>query len=131
MSVRSHTHCSPPRNRSMIPSRVGSASARNSAAARSRSLSVVVAMASNISKFLDESRLELFRRPRAGGPEQNCCVQGVIARDADELAEIAADVFRDRVRARPDLVIALPAGRTPRRIYRRVAALQARAPGAY
>ena len=38
----------------------------------------------------------------------------LIARDADELAEIAADVFRERVRARPDLAMAVPAGRTPR-----------------
>src|SRR5437763_1461218 len=52
----------------------------------------------------------------------------LIARDADELAEIAADVFRERVRARPDLVMAVPAGRTPRRMYARMAQLQARAP---
>src|SRR2546428_4434593 len=131
MSGRSHAHCSPPGNRSMIPSRVGSASARNSAAARSRSLSVAVAMAPNISKLLDESRPESFRRRGARSPEQNCCVQVVIARDADELAEIAADVFRDRVRARPDLAMAVPAGRTPRRMYARMAALQARDPVDY
>jgi len=52
----------------------------------------------------------------------------LIARDADELAEIAADVFRERVRARPDLAMAVPAGRTPRRMYARMAQLQARAP---
>jgi len=52
----------------------------------------------------------------------------LIARDADELAEIAADVFRERVRARPDLAMAVPAGRTPRRMYTRMAQLQARAP---
>ena len=52
----------------------------------------------------------------------------LIARDADELAEIAADVFRERVRASPDLAMAVPAGRTPRRMYTRMAQLQARAP---
>ena len=52
----------------------------------------------------------------------------LIARDADELAEIAADVFRERVRARPDLAMAVPAGRSPRRMYARMAQLQARAP---
>ena len=55
----------------------------------------------------------------------------LIARDADELAEVAADVFRDRVRARPDLAMAVPAGRTPRRMYARMAALQARHPVNY
>lgn len=48
----------------------------------------------------------------------------LIARDANELAEIAADVFRERVRARPQLAMAVPAGRTPRRMYARMAALQ-------
>jgi glucosamine-6-phosphate deaminase len=52
----------------------------------------------------------------------------LIARDADELAEIAADVFRQRVRARPGLVMAVPAGRTPRQMYARMAALQASDP---
>ena len=55
----------------------------------------------------------------------------LIARDADELAEIAADVFRERVRACPELAMALPAGRTPRRMYARMAELQARAPVDY
>ncbi|PYN26329.1 MAG: hypothetical protein DMD76_10315, partial [Candidatus Rokuibacteriota bacterium] len=58
-------------------------------------------------------------------------MQVLIARDADELAEVAADVFRDRVRARPDLAMAVPAGRTPRRMYARMAALQARHPVNY
>jgi len=58
-------------------------------------------------------------------------MQVLIARDADELAEIAADVFRARVRARPDLTIAVPAGRTPRRMYARMAALQLRDPVDY
>jgi len=48
----------------------------------------------------------------------------VIARDANELAEVAADVFRQRVRARPALAMAVPAGRTPRGMYARMAALQ-------
>lgn len=55
-------------------------------------------------------------------------MQVVVARDADELAELAADLFRERVRARPDLAMAVPAGRTPRRMYARLAALQARDP---
>jgi len=58
-------------------------------------------------------------------------MQVLIARDADELAEVAADVFRDRVRARPALAMAVPAGRTPRRMYARLAALQARQPVDY
>src|SRR2546427_797297 len=49
----------------------------------------------------------------------------LIARDADELA---ADVFRERVCARPELAMAVPAGRTPRRMYARMATLQARDP---
>jgi glucosamine-6-phosphate deaminase len=52
----------------------------------------------------------------------------LIARDADELAEVAADTFRERVRTRPELAMAVPAGRTPRRMYARMAALQARDP---
>jgi len=55
----------------------------------------------------------------------------VVTRDADELAEVAADLFRDRVRGRPDLAMAVPAGRTPRRMYARLAALQARDPVDY
>jgi glucosamine-6-phosphate deaminase len=55
-------------------------------------------------------------------------MQVLIARDADELAEVAADVFRERVRARPDLAMAVPAGRTPRRMYARMAARQRRDP---
>jgi glucosamine-6-phosphate deaminase len=58
-------------------------------------------------------------------------MQVVVAREADELAEVAADVFRDRVRARPTLAMAVPAGRTPRRTYARMAALQARHPVEY
>ena len=52
----------------------------------------------------------------------------VIARDAAELAATAAAVFRGRVRAQPALAMAVPAGRTPRRMYERLAALQATDP---
>ena len=50
---------------------------------------------------------------------------------ADELAEAAATLWRDRVRARTDLAMAVPAGRTPRRMYRLLETLQARAPVDY
>jgi glucosamine-6-phosphate deaminase len=55
----------------------------------------------------------------------------VVTRDAEELAEVAADLFRERVRARPDLAIAVPAGRTPRRMYARMALLQTDTPVDY
>jgi len=55
----------------------------------------------------------------------------VVARDAEQLAEMAAELFRDRVRARPELAMAVPAGRTPRRMYRVLQALQATAPVDY
>ena len=55
----------------------------------------------------------------------------IVTRDAEELAEVAADLFRERVKARPDLTIAVPAGRTPRRMYARMAALQAHDPVDY
>jgi glucosamine-6-phosphate deaminase len=58
-------------------------------------------------------------------------VQLLVAADADELAEMAAALFRERVRARPDLTIAVPAGRTPRRMYHRLAAAQQDAPVDY
>ena len=51
-------------------------------------------------------------------------MQVLIADGTDELAEIAADLFRARVRAKSDLAMAVPAGRTPRRMYARMAALQ-------
>ena len=54
-----------------------------------------------------------------------------MCRDAPELAEVAADVFRDRLAARPDLAMAVPAGRTPRRMYGLLRDRQARAPVAY
>ncbi len=41
----------------------------------------------------------------------------VVSRDAAALARRAADHFLDRVRAKPDLRMAVPAGRTPRLMY--------------
>lgn len=41
----------------------------------------------------------------------------VVYRDAGELAEAAAGLVRERLRAKPDLAMAVPAGRTPRRMY--------------
>jgi glucosamine-6-phosphate deaminase len=40
-----------------------------------------------------------------------------VAPDAEALAEAAAALFRARVAARPTLAMAVPAGRTPRRMY--------------
>jgi glucosamine-6-phosphate deaminase len=48
--------------------------------------------------------------------------------DAETLAAEAAELFRARVAARPDLAMAVPAGRTPRRMYARMQARQAQAP---
>ncbi len=48
----------------------------------------------------------------------------LITRDAVELAEVAAGLFRDRVRGHPGLAMAVPAGRTPRPMYQRLAMLQ-------
>src|SRR5207244_5106430 len=55
----------------------------------------------------------------------------VVARAAGQLAEIASGLFRDGGRARPELAMAVPAGRTPRRMYRVLQALQATAPVDY
>ena len=41
----------------------------------------------------------------------------VVHRDAMELSAAAAEIFRARVAAKPDLTMAVPAGRTPRRMY--------------
>ena len=51
-----------------------------------------------------------------------------IVRDADELAAAAAELLRDRIRANPELAVAVPAGRTPRRMYALLRELQARDP---
>jgi glucosamine-6-phosphate deaminase len=55
-------------------------------------------------------------------------VHVVVTRDAGELAAVAADMFRARVRERPELAVAMPAGRTPRGMYQSLQALQARVP---
>ncbi|HET9491157.1 MAG TPA: glucosamine-6-phosphate deaminase [Methylomirabilota bacterium] len=51
-----------------------------------------------------------------------------VVRDADELAVAASELLRDRVRATPALAVAVPAGRTPRRMYARLRDMQARDP---
>ena len=51
--------------------------------------------------------------------------------DAEALAAAAAELFRARVTAKPTLAIALPAGRTPRRMYAVMEAMQATAPADY
>jgi glucosamine-6-phosphate deaminase len=48
-----------------------------------------------------------------------------------ELTEAAASLVRARVDAKPDLVMAVPAGRTPRPMYARLRELQAQAPVDY
>jgi glucosamine-6-phosphate deaminase len=48
--------------------------------------------------------------------------------DRDTLARAAATVIRDRLRAKPNLAMAVPAGRTPRRMYTVLRDLHARAP---
>src|SRR2546426_9353730 len=53
----------------------------------------------------------------------------VVFRDAAELAEAAATLFRERLTARPDLAMAVPAGGTPRRMYARLRDWQGREPG--
>ena len=55
----------------------------------------------------------------------------VVCRDAPALAEAAADLFRERVVTKPDLAMAVPAGRTPRRMYALLRERQAHAPVAY
>jgi glucosamine-6-phosphate deaminase len=51
-----------------------------------------------------------------------------VVADPDALAGAAAVLLRARVEAKPDLAVAMPAGRTPRRMYERLRALQAEAP---
>jgi len=55
-------------------------------------------------------------------------MQLVVRPDAAALAETAATLIRDRLTATPDLVIAVPAGRTPRLMYEKLRNLQARRP---
>jgi glucosamine-6-phosphate deaminase len=52
----------------------------------------------------------------------------VVFPDAEALAAGAAALVRDRVRAKPDLAMAVPAGRTPRRMYALLRSLQAETP---
>lgn len=54
-----------------------------------------------------------------------------VCRDAEELAVTAAALLRDRLRARPELALAVPAGRTPRRMYRLLQEQQATSPVDY
>jgi len=58
-------------------------------------------------------------------------VKVVVCDDAAALAEAAADLFRERVAGAPDLAMAVPAGRTPRRMYGLLRERQARAPVDY
>lgn len=44
----------------------------------------------------------------------------VVVRDADQLADAASELLRERVRANAELAMAVPAGRTPRRMYARL-----------
>lgn len=52
----------------------------------------------------------------------------IVFPDAEALAGGAASLVRERVRAKPDLAMAVPAGRTPRRMYALLRSLQAGAP---
>lgn len=51
-----------------------------------------------------------------------------VCADAGELATAAASLVRERLRAKPDLAMAVPAGRTPRRMYELLRVAEARAP---
>jgi glucosamine-6-phosphate deaminase len=51
-------------------------------------------------------------------------VELVVCQDAGDLARRSADHFLDRLRAKPDLNMAVPAGRTPRLMYQLLAALR-------
>jgi glucosamine-6-phosphate deaminase len=51
--------------------------------------------------------------------------------DAADLARQAADLFLDRLRGKPELAIAVPAGRTPRAMYGRLRAEHAGEPSAF
>jgi glucosamine-6-phosphate deaminase len=58
-------------------------------------------------------------------------VRLVVVPGPEALAEAAAELFRDRVQANPELAMAVPAGRTPRRMYARLRELQATSPVDY
>jgi len=55
-------------------------------------------------------------------------IRVVVFPDAEGLATGAASLIRERVVGKPDLVMAAPAGRTPRRMYAVLRGLQSRAP---
>jgi glucosamine-6-phosphate deaminase len=55
-------------------------------------------------------------------------VRVIVCRDAEALAAEAAEIVRGRVRAKPDLAMAVPAGRTPRRMYACLRAMQVASP---
>lgn len=52
----------------------------------------------------------------------------IVCRNAEELAEAAAALVRERLNAKPEFAMAVPAGRTPRRMYARLRETHARAP---
>lgn len=52
----------------------------------------------------------------------------VVCRDEEDLAASASRLWRERLQAHPTLAMAVPAGRTPRRTYARLAARQREAP---
>jgi len=52
----------------------------------------------------------------------------IVCPDAEDLAGTAMRLFRERVSARPELAMAVPAGRTPRRMYGLLRDAQARSP---
>lgn len=68
---------------------------------------------------------------RAGDRNQHDGMRVVILADAEALADAAATLVRERVRRRPNLVLAAPAGRTPRRMYAVLHARQAQDPVDY
>jgi len=52
----------------------------------------------------------------------------IVCRDSGELASAAAELVRERLRAKPELAMAVPAGRTPRRMYALLREFQERWP---
>lgn len=52
----------------------------------------------------------------------------LVSRDAGELAVASARLFQERVKDKPDLAMAVPAGRTPRRMYGLLREAQMRTP---
>ena len=55
-------------------------------------------------------------------------MEPLVYRDAEELAEASARLVQARVKEKPDLAMAVPAGRTPRRMYGLLREAQTRAP---